>query len=325
MTEVKEGAPAGMFRVPLVNVLESSQNVLVAGAGGGFDVYAGLPLFATLTAAGRKVSLANLSFSYLGGTNAAPLAQGLWRVDPTTFGEQQYFPEKYLAEWLAHRGHLSDVYCFEKLGVRPLREAYQQLVTALEIDTIILVDGGTDILMRGDEAGLGTPAEDMASLAAVHGLDVPTKVVSCLGFGVDAFHGVCHAHFLENVAELSREGAYLGTHSLHLSMPEVELFRQAVEYAHERMPERQSIVNGSIVSALEGRFGDFHRTDRTRQSELFINPLMTMYWHFDLQLLARRSLYLNMLEGTESIFEVQARIEAFWNSVKSRDRRLLPV
>lgn len=325
MIDLKRGAPVGMFRVPLVDVLQDSRNVLIAGAGGGFDVYAGLPLFVSLIDAGRNVSLANLSFTYLGGTDAMPLAQGLWRVGPTTFGEQQYFPEKYLAEWLAHRGYASDIYCFEKVGVRPLREAYRKLATDLEIDTIVLVDGGTDILMRGDEAGLGTPAEDMTSLAAVHGLDVPTKVVSCLGFGVDAFHGVCHAHFLENVAELSRQGAYLGTHSLHLSMPEVELFRQAVEYAHERMPDRQSIVNGSIVSALEGRFGDFHRTERTRQSELFINPLMTMYWHFDLKLLAQRSLYLSMLEGTETIFDVQARIEAFWNSVKSRDRRLLPV
>ncbi len=48
------------------------------------------------------------------------------------------------------------------------------------------MDGGTDILMRGDESGLGTPEEDMASLAAVHGLDVPEKIVVCAGFGVDA-------------------------------------------------------------------------------------------------------------------------------------------
>lgn len=48
---------------------------------------------------------------------------------------------------------------------------------------------GTDILMRGDESGLGT----------------------------------------QNVARISRDGRYLGTHSLHLSMPQVETLRQAVE------------------------------------------------------------------------------------------------
>ena len=155
-------------------------------------------------------------------------------------------------------------------------------------------------------------------------LEVPTKLVSCLGFGIDAFHGVCHAHFLENVAALEQAGGYLGTHSLHLSMPEVAMFRDAVEYTHQRMPHRQSIVNGSIVSALEGHFGDFHRSKRTGESELFINPLMTMYWHFDLLSVAERSLYLGLLEATESIFDVQLRIEAFQDSVTSRPRMKIP-
>lgn len=240
-------------------------------------------------------------------------------------GQQSYFPEKYLAEWLSVHGQPGGVYCFEKVGVRPLRAAYRHILNAHAIDTIILVDGGTDILMRGDEIGLGTPAEDMTSLAAVRSLEAPTKIVSCLGFGVDAFHGVCHAHFLENVAALSRAGGYLGTHSLHLSMPEVAAFREAVTYTHERMPARPSIVNGSIVSALEGRFGDHHHTERTRSSELFINPLMSMYWHFDLNAVAAHSLYLESLEQTETIFDVQARIEAFHHSATKRRRRPIPV
>ena len=313
-----------MFRVGAAARLDASKRVLIAGAGGGFDVFAGLPLFFALRAAGKQVDLANLSFTYLGGTDAERLGRDLWRVDHTTQGEAQYFPEKYLSEWLHQHSLPSEIYCFDKVGVRPLTEAYQSLVGTLGADTIVLVDGGTDILMRGDEAGLGTPAEDMTSLAAVRSLEVPTKLITCLGFGIDAFHGVCHAHFLENVAALDQVGGYLGTHSLHLSMPEARLFREAVEHAHRRMPERQSIVNGSIVSALEGHFGDHHRTDRTRGSELFINPLMAMYWHFDLRAVAERSLYLDLLRTTDTIFEVQLRIEAFRESVKCRPRRVIP-
>jgi hypothetical protein len=216
------------------------------------------------------------------------------------------------------------VYAFDKVGVRPLRAAYQQLAKTLALDTVVLVDGGTDILMRGDEAGLGTPAEDMTSLAAVQGLALETKLVSCLGFGIDAFHGVCHAHFLENVAALEQSGGYLGAHSLQLSMPDVAEFRAAVEHAHAQMPQRQSIVNGSIVSALEGRFGNVQRTARTSDSELFINPLMAMYWHFELTAVAERSLYLASLEGTDSIFDVLLRIEAFRNDVRSRPWRAIP-
>jgi hypothetical protein len=312
-----------LFRAPIAARLDKARRVLLAGAGGGFDVFAALPMFLALQRAGKQVYLANLSFTYLGGTSAERLGACLWRVDHTS-GEARYFPEKYLADWLHAHSLPSDVYAFEKVGVRPLREAYGYLAETLDLDTVILVDGGTDILMRGDEAGLGTPAEDMTSLAAVHGLSVETKLVSCLGFGIDAFHGVCHAHFLENVAALEQTGGYLGAHSLHLSMPEGALFREAVAFAHERMPHRQSIVNGSIVSALEGQFGDFQRTARTADSELFINPLMSLYWHFELGAVAERSLYLASLEGTSTMFEVQVRIEAFHKAAAIRPWRAIP-
>lgn len=315
---------ADIFRAEVAVRLEASERVLVAGAGGGFDVFAGLPLYLALRASGKQVALANLSFTYLSGTDARRLGESLWVVDHTTSGEEHYFPEKYLSGWLHRNSMPSEVYCFEKVGVRPLAQAYSFVVDALGADTVILVDGGTDILMRGDEAGLGTPAEDMTSLAAVSALGVGTKLVTCLGFGIDAFHGVCHAQFLENVAALDQVGGYLGAHSLHLSMPEVSMFRDAIEYAHQRMPGRESIVNGSILSALEGQFGNHHRTERTRKSELFINPLMAMYWHFDLARVAERSLYLHLLRATETIFQVQLLIEAFRETQKWRPRQGIP-
>jgi hypothetical protein len=51
---------------------------------------------------------------------------------------------------------------------------------------------------------------------------------------------------------------------------------------------------------------------------------MTLAWAFDLPALARRSLYLHMLAGTRTIFEVSARIEAFRSSVEHRTRSLIP-
>ena len=317
---------SSLLRPPLFDRLAPAQRVLIAGAGGGFDVFAGLPLFFALRAQGKDAFLANLSFSYLGGTGCEWLAPGLARVDARTEGEPQYFPERYLCAWLETQGASTSVYCFEKRGVIPVRAAYALLVERLHLDAIVLIDGGTDILMRGDEAGLGTPAEDMVSLAAVAGLPhVATRVVSCLGFGIDAFHGVCHAHFLENVAALDAAGAFLGAFSLLGSMEEGARFKDAVLWVHDKMPERQSIVNGSIVSALEGRFGDCHRTERTRSSTLFINPLMCLYWSFELAAVARRSLYLPLLEGTETIFDVGVRIEAFRKAVSSRPRAIIPV
>jgi hypothetical protein len=45
--------------------LDGAEPVLIAGAGGGFDVYAGLPLAFSLILDGERVQLANLSFAEL--------------------------------------------------------------------------------------------------------------------------------------------------------------------------------------------------------------------------------------------------------------------
>ena len=116
----------------------------------------------------------------------------------------EYFPEMFLCRWFRERGTETSIYCFERTGVKPILAGYRVLVEHLSLDTVLLVDGGTDSLMRGDEAGLGTPQEDISSITAVNELAIERKMLACLGFGIDHFHGVCHAHFLEAFAELTR-------------------------------------------------------------------------------------------------------------------------
>jgi hypothetical protein len=313
-----------MDELRLPSALESSQSVLVAGAGGGFDVYAGLPLYERLRSLGKKVFLANLSFVSLATTDAQPLTRGLYAVKPTTTGQDWYFPERSLAQFLSRREENVRIYAFQRLGVAPIREGYAHLVQSLGLDAIVLIDGGTDILLRGDEAGLGTPAEDMATLAAVAAMNVPTRIVACVGFGVDAYHGVCHANWLENVAAFTAEGAFLGATALVERMPEVRVYVDAVYAADMSTLRQRSIVNGSIVSAIEGRFGDYHRNSRTRGSTLFINPLMSLLWAFDLAAVARRNLYLHRLADTETSSDIHLAIEQFCETMARRPRQTIP-
>ena len=234
-------------------------------------------------------------------------------IRPDAVARGQYFPERTLARWLEERGLPSTVFAFNRTGVRPLRAAYRALLDHLGgVDAVVLVDGGTDILMRGDENGLGTPEEDMASLAAVNGLpDVPQRLVACLGFGIDAYHGVNHALVLENLAALDRDGAYLGAFSLPRASHEGGLYLEAVADAQASTPERPSIVNGSIAAAVRGEFGNVQFTERTRHSQLFINPLMSLYFCVDLPGLARRNLYLDRLEQTQLTRQITSAIKAF--------------
>jgi hypothetical protein len=299
---------------PLFTRLREARRVLVAGAGGGFDVYAGLPLALALRAAGKDVHLANLSFAELYGLPTEVwLEPDVAAVRPGTPARGDYFPEHTLACWLEKQGLPATVYAFPRTGVRPLRDAYRTLLDRLGgVDAVVLVDGGTDILMRGDEHGLGTPEEDMASLAAVHGLDeVPHRLVACLGFGVDAYHGVNHSLVLENLAALDREGAYLGAFSVPRDSAEGAHYLDAVAHAQASTPGHPSIVNGSVAAAVRGDFGDVRFTERTRDSELFVNPLMALYFCVDAVGLARRNLYLDRLADTVLMRQISSRIEDF--------------
>ncbi|MCA9599115.1 MAG: hypothetical protein KC776_37650 [Myxococcales bacterium] len=66
-------------------------------------------------------------------------------------------------------------------------------------------------------------------------------------------------------------------------------------------------------------------TTRTANSELFINPLMALYFTFDLPGLAKQSHYLHLLEHTDTMFEVSATIEGFRRGVPhTRPRRAIP-
>jgi hypothetical protein len=311
----------------LLSRLADADSVLLAGAGGGFDVFSALPLYFALRDAGKQVHLANLTFTYLGATAATHLGCGVFRVDRDTPGPTDYFPERHLAEWLAELDDEQPVWCLQRQGVLGLTSAYARLAQRLDFDAVVLVDGGTDSLMRGDEAGLGTPAGDISSVLAADALAVERKFLVCLGFGVDRYHGVCHAQFLEAVAELSRAGAYLGAWSLTPDMPDVQRYLECVEYVQERTPGRESIVCASITSAIEGHYGDHHRLPRTRNtgSTLWINPLMSLYWAFDLPTVADRVIYRDLVSDTQTFGELCARIGAFRKGVAVRPWEDIPV
>lgn len=293
-----------MFTLPAIEKLNKSRNVLIAGAGGGFDVFSGLPLFFALERQGKKVHLANWTFSDIDAAPKSPerLSDFLVAVSADSKGSY-YFPEKHLCQWFRQRGKNQTIYCFEPCGTQQLKRSYELLVKNLNIDTIVVVDGGTDSLLRGDEEDLGTPHEDMTTIAAVDQLSVETKILACLGFGIDAHHGVCHAHVLSMIAEQTRSGGFLGSISLLKTMEEVSLFIKASNAVARSMPEVSSIVVSSILSALDGQFGDYHATARTEGSELFINPLMCIYWFFEISSLSKSIIYMDALRRAEDLVE----------------------
>lgn len=193
---------------------------------------------------------------------------------------------------------------FERTGVKPLVETYQAVVDKYDIDTIVLIDGGTDSIIRGDEALLGTIEEDALSIVAVNQLSVPTKLLACLGFGIDQYHGICHHSFLENTSEIIRDDGFLGCVSVLRETPEGQAFLNAVEFLNKQQPSHLSIVSNCIASAIRGEFGNQHASNRTSGSELFVNPLMSMYWCYDVPSVASKMGFHKQLSETNTLMEV---------------------
>jgi hypothetical protein len=310
--------------LPFFSRLEKSTRILVAGCGGGFDVFAGVPIAHRLWAMGKSVVFANFSFSNLWLCGGERIASTMWRVDQAS-NEMPYFPEKWLAEWLHANGRTAPIYAFAKSGVRPLSAAYSWIVDHHQIDLIVLIDGGTDSIIFGDEPGLGTVVEDAVSIVAVDQAAGERAVLAAIGFGVDDYHGVSHHAFLENAARLTNDGGFLGAFSLQRDIAEAGAFLDLVDYANQRQPAHPSIVCNSIASAVRGEFGNYHATNRTSGTDLFINPLMSQYWTFTVSSIVRRMAYASALAETERMEDASRAINLSRETAEVRPRRPIPL
>ena len=309
--------------IPLFAKLSNSnsKNILISGCGGGFDIFTGIPLYFSLKD-NYNVYLSNYSFvKNLSDSNAKKITSQCYEIKANTKinGESNYFPEKYLCSWFQKNNIDISIYCFNKTGVIPLIQAYNEIINIHNIDTIILVDGGTDSLMKGNEESLGSPCEDLTSIVAVNHIKNVNKFLVCLGFGVDKFHGINHYLFLENVSSLITSNGFYGVFTLLKEMDEYRKYKDALNYVYKFMSQG-SIVNSSICDAIDGHFGDYHSIKRTKNSKLFINPLMSMYWCFDLECVANNCLYSKELLNTKTYHDVQVIIWKFCDKMNKENK-----
>lgn len=292
------------MQIPFFEKVADSRVVLLAGAGGGFDIASGIPIYLHLRRQGKQVILANLSFTKLRFTDSEEIYPGTFRVTSES-RDVPYFPEKFIVEWLEKRGETPYMYGFSnELGARTLGNAYAEIIKRHEVDTLVLVDGGTDSLMFGDEVGVATIIEDACSIVAAAEVGLERSFLAAIGFGVERHHNLDHHACLENIATLTKDGAYLGAVSLTKDMPDGRDYLDLVSYMNERLPTHMSIVSNSIVSAMQGEFGDFHTTPRTRNSEQFINPFMGLFWFFTLQGISSRLVFADKIKESDTMNDV---------------------
>ena len=160
-------------------------------------------------------------------------------------------------------------------------------------------------------------------MAAADLLDLPTKLMACIGFGLDVAGGSCPRSFLENVSEEIRAGGHLGCVSVTRESPE----GQALLSAAERVAAEGGGLDGasaSIAGAVEGAFAEEERTALSDGGDPFMNPLMAAYWTFDLPVVAAMMGAREALSGTRTGAEVRAALASHRERVMTREWLALP-
>lgn len=277
------------------------RHVLVAGCGGGFDFVHGLLLYPELRRLGKRVHF--LSHSFAPVTSYSGEAPVVFEEPPVlvrsvtaaTGHAVDYAPEVHLCSFLDERepeGRPHSVFASKArdFAVPVLTRLYRHIVAELSIDAVIVVDGGTDSLVAGDEPGLGDPVEDAVSVQAAAALaEVPLRVLLCAGMGVDRHNGVSDAATLRAVAELTRDGGFLGALAVEPDSDAHRFHADAIRHIGGRQQAR-SVVSHSIVDATRGYFGRGSRPGRVAPATVFLTPLMALLFAFDVVPVAARSL-----------------------------------
>jgi hypothetical protein len=266
------------------------KNILISGAGGGFDVFAALPLLYELEK-NNKVVLASFS-------------------DKKDFVSEVAAPNHYPEGFLEEK-----CYLIPRAGVQLVRKSYTEVIAENNIDVVILVDGGVDSLMTGDEVNRGTVLEDFISLAAVgnnKGIPVrgklPKLYLACVGFGTEQEEEIDQNAVLENMAALNRENGFLGVSALIAGSESFNKYKATCERVWKS--GRKSHIHSRIIPAVEGQYGlietdgvDARLAGLSGKKEFkpFIHPLMSIYWFFDLLTVVKLNKCVAVLEKSNTI------------------------
>jgi hypothetical protein len=314
------------------------KTILLCGCGGGFDFVHSLVLYPGLRELGKTVIIGSYSFGDPNAiSGAAPIVfeKGntiVKRVTARSIPDKHYAPEIHVCSYLdlhyrATAPHSVYAYYARAFTIPVLTAFYKQLITEHDIDAIVLFDGGSDSLMRGDEDGLGDPVEDAVSVATVAGLDVKLKFLISIGLGTDRYNNVSDAATLRAIAELTAAGGFHGAVSLEPNHDGLQFYRKCIEHIYWKQTFR-SVIAGMIISAAEGHYGGETVPpivgERLQTGTFFIWSLMAILWAFDVNKVAERSLMVDWIKDGQTQMECLMQIYIQRDKLGKRDIENLP-
>ena len=142
--------------------------------------------------------------------------------------------------------------------------------------------------------------EDTLSLAAVKNVDVKNKLLTCVGFGTE--NNLCHYLALENMANITKQGGFYGSCSLVSFMDSFQQYKQVCEHTWNQPGHKKLNIQTRIIPAAEGEFGDYHIFPNEKTADVFVSPLMSVYWFFNAEAVIYNNVIIPIIEEEETFF-----------------------
>jgi len=284
--------------VGIKDFTEGARRAFVFGIGGGGDILATIPTMNFLEEFGIEVLLGSLTWERI-VVDSKPGPRPLSDIknielicDTVALASGSsitwdgiVFQACKVAKVLGRSVFLVDL----NRGVKGVVRGLSELISRYDIDLVVGVDGGGDVLAKGGEPGLRSPLADMMCLSAIAQLPVRT-IIGVYGFGSDG--ELTEGEILSRLAEVAFKGGYLGAKGL--TKKDIELLKYLSKYV-------ESEASLLPIYAAEGKMGEFTIREGTRK--VYLSIISTITFYLDAKILYELSPMAKAISKTGSIIE----------------------
>lgn len=282
--------------------------VLVLGIGGGGDSLGALQLYMKLRSLGGRPILGSIVWERMPQdpfpgpipveqlVNGEVLGRSVALVNPESYVDRyglRVRPQVVSASIaLGEKTVFVDV----SKGAAGMTEALEIVKGVLEVEAVVGVDVGGDVVARGCEEDLWSPLADAVSLAALNRSTVPS-LIYLLSPGADG--ELSQGEVLRNVSSIARRGGLVGVFGL-----EKEEYDMLRSVEHLFYSEASKIP----LRAFEGRHGAVKIRRGSREVE--VTPASATAYMLRTSSVYSHSLTAKLAEDTKSIDQARRRLNS---------------
>ncbi|MEM3585694.1 MAG: DUF1152 domain-containing protein [Candidatus Jordarchaeaceae archaeon] len=259
----------------LEELASSTERALCLGVGGGGDIMGTLPTSGYLNVLGVETILGCVGWERIvidpkpgprpldEILNIEKLSESTAFVDKNSHTiDGVYFQCSNMANFLNKKTIIVDV----SKGIRTIARGLQETTEKLNVDLVIGVDAGGDILASGKEPGLRSPLCDAMMLAALRLLKIPT-VIAVFAPGCDG--ELTLSELLDRFELVARNSGYLGARGM--TPEDFSKMSKAIKYV-------KTEASFLPLRAWKGEHGIFKLRNGSRSVDLSILSTLTFYF-----------------------------------------------